>query len=1171
MVSPDSSPSARLSGSKIVSNYGYSIRRYLGNGDGTFQPGVDYLSGSTVDMIVGDFNGDGFPDVVVSDYESGPLDVALNDGHGGFPTRVTANPGGDTWAFAAGDFDGDGHVDIVAPHWRDNTVAILRGNGDGTFQDPISYTAGQSTSSSPTSAAVGDFDGDGYPDIAVTNNRTNQVAVLLDRPNAVRLQVTTPVNPVAGSAFTMTVAALDAGGTVASNFRGTVHLTATDPAASLPADYTFTAADRGVKTFTATLRTAGRQTLTATDTDARQIMGSTTFTVSPAAASSLVVAGFSSPVTAGQTGTVTVTARDPYGNTATGYRGSVHFSSTDPQASLPANYTFTSSDNGVHTFSATLKTAGSQSITATDLATTSLTATQAGIVVNPAAASQLQITAPATVAPRATFALIVRALDPYNNVATGYRRTLHFTVSDPRAMPLPDYTFTAADAGVHQFLTGLVTVGTQAIAVQDQVNRISGSANVTVVLAPIFDSAINLNAGARPRTVATGDFNGDGIQDLVVANESGNNITVILGLGDGTFLNGVNYPVGPAPTSVVAADFNGDGILDLAVADNGGNTVSLLLGNGDGTFQPARNLTVGSGPVSLAAADLNGDGLLDLAVANKNSNTVSVLLSNGDGTFQPAQNFPVDTSPWSVAVGDLNGDGLPDLVTANDALSVSLLLGRGDGTFRPAVNLAAGGASPRAVAVADVNGDGIPDLVTANYDSNTVSVYTGRGDGTFRTAVNYEVQSGPQSMLVADVNGDGFPDIVTADQGGAGVGVLVNRGDGTFQPTLYYRAGLTPLGIAVGDFNGDSAPDLAVANSGSINVSVLLNVAPAVSLTVTAPASRVADTPFSVTVTMQNAFGGPATGYRGTIHFASTDSAATLPADYTFTTADAGVHTFPVALHTLGNQTITVQDTATGAITGGATVAVISPALFYPAVNYPVGRGPASVAVGDVNGAGIPDLITVSAQDGNIGVLLGQGNGSFGSARFYPAGAGAGGVMLGDFNGDGRLDAVVSHGYSSPTVSVLFGNGDGSFRAPVDYPAGGYTSEIVVGDLNGDGMPEREIAADLESISIAKAAQLKPYWRVSMQALIKRAYEIKKIIKSRYGSLYVQLSRLGHRKEEPAALSPEEPTVVRDVIRMHQDHYGYDVQQLSYIARSFETHFRRLFFSEGGPRFRVVG
>src|SRR3989442_2442525 len=187
-----------------------------------------------------------------------------------------------------------------------------------------------------------------------------------------------------------------------------------------------------------------------------------------------------------------------------------------------------------------------------------------------------------------------------------------------------------------------------------------------------------------------------------------------------SFITHKDFVSGSNPVSVAVGDFNADGVQDLALTNYNccnlynyhpeNNTVSVLLGNGDGTFQPARTFAVGTNPTSVVAGDFNSDGKLDLAVANAGSNTISVLLGNGDGSFQTAQTFAVGITPWSVRMGDFNNDGKPDLAVANYGSStVSVLLGNGDGTF-PAAPLFGVGLNPRSIAVGDGNGDGRPDL-----------------------------------------------------------------------------------------------------------------------------------------------------------------------------------------------------------------------------------------------------------------------------------------------------------------------------------------------------------------------------------------------------------------------------------------------------------------------------
>jgi hypothetical protein len=206
--------------------------------------------------------------------------------------------------------------------------------------------------------------------------------------------VSAPSSTTAGAAFSITVTARGVNGQTAAGYLGTVHFTSSDPQAGLPADYTFTAADAGVHTFlsAATLKTAGPQSITVTDKATPSLTGSeSAIAVAPAAASRLVIS-VPSTVTAGTSFGITVTALDPFGNRATGYNGTVHFSRVKPiihgkmgklsgKAVLPANYQFTTADAGMHLFGNTvfLNTASAQNINVADTATASLTATQSGI------------------------------------------------------------------------------------------------------------------------------------------------------------------------------------------------------------------------------------------------------------------------------------------------------------------------------------------------------------------------------------------------------------------------------------------------------------------------------------------------------------------------------------------------------------------------------------------------------------------------------------------------------------------------------------------------------------------------------------------------------------------------------------------------------------------------
>ncbi|MCH7974028.1 MAG: T9SS type A sorting domain-containing protein [Bacteroidetes bacterium] len=179
----------------------------------------------------------------------------------------------------------------------------------------------------------------------------------------------------------------------------------------------------------------------------------------------------------------------------------------------------------------------------------------------------------------------------------------------------------------------------------------------------------------NPRSLAIGDFNGDLILDIAVANVFGNSLSILLGLGNGNFSTATNFSVGTSPASVAIGDFNGDGEFDVVMGHLFSNNVSILLGFGNGTFSVATNLVVGSRPQSVAIGDFNGDGNLDVAVGDIANRNISIILGAGDGTFSAATNFTVGLQPSSIAIGDFNVDSKLDLAVTNvSSHNVSILL-----------------------------------------------------------------------------------------------------------------------------------------------------------------------------------------------------------------------------------------------------------------------------------------------------------------------------------------------------------------------------------------------------------------------------------------------------------------------------------------------------------------
>jgi hypothetical protein len=304
-----------------------------------------------------------------------------------------------------------------------------------------------------------------------------------------------------------------------------------------------------------------------------------------------------------------------------------------------------------------------------------------------------------------------------------------------------------------------------------------------------------------------------------------------------------------------------------------------------------------------------------------------------------------------------------------------------------------------------------------------VSVLLGNGDGTFLAAVNYPEGTTPGSVLAADLNRDGKLDIVTANYGGNLLSVLLGKGDGTFQAAQNFALGY-PSAMAVGDFNRDGWPDLAVVNPSANTVSVLLNAAdwsgtPQASSFVVSgfPSPVTAGTPGSFTITAKTAVGATASNYSGKVHFTSPDPQAVLPADYTFTAADAGVHTFSGTLKTAGAQSITATDSST-AINGTETGIAVDPG---PLAGFTV----TSVSSTLVHSPGSV-LEAVQAQD------------SFGNA-------------ITSYSGPPSVTATISPTSSSsnfPMTVPISSSGLGLFLATI--PAtGSYTVSVAAGPYSG--------------------------------------------------------------------------------------------------------------------------
>jgi hypothetical protein len=563
-----------------------------------------------------------------------------------------------------------------------------------------------------------------------------------------------------------------------------------------------------------------------------------------------------------------------------------------------------------------------------------------------------------------------------------------------------------------------------------------------------FENRTDFAVGNTPYWILSADLNADGKTDLATANYNSNNISVLLGNGNGTFAAAVNYSAGTGARTAFAKDLNADGKLDLAVANTLSNNVSVLIGNGDGTFMAAVNYATGTEPHSVISADLNADGKPDLAVANNASNNVSILLGNGDGTFAPAIGYAAGTGARSVISADLNGDGKPDLATSNNnSNDISVLLGNGNGTFAAAVSYAAG-TGTHEIITSDFNNDGIHDLATANFGTNNASVFLGNGDGTFAAALNLAMSEGPRAIFSADFDNDGMQDLAVANATSNTISIRLGNGDGTFGAMIEYGAGGVPRAFAYSDFNNDGNKDFAFANAGSNNLSIMAGYGDGTfSSSFNYPAGT---TLYSVLSTDLNGDGKAdlvsAANGTNNIWVLLGNGNGTFGGATFFATGGEPRSVFASDLNNDGK-----TDLVTANFLGNVSVLLGNgDGAFAAAVNYAMGTGPQDAIASDFNGDGKKDLACANSTSNNVSIRLGNGDGTFAAATTIAVGSSPRYLVSSDLNNDGKMDLTVSNIVSS-NLSVLLGNGDGTFAAAVNYATGSNPRSVLSSDFNADG------------------------------------------------------------------------------------------------------------------------
>jgi FG-GAP-like repeat len=572
--------------------------------------------------------------------------------------------------------------------------------------------------------------------------------------------------------------------------------------------------------------------------------------------------------------------------------------------------------------------------------------------------------------------------------------------------------------------------------------------------------------GMLGSTFALADLNGDGKMDLVIAGvlnsspSSPSGIGICFGNGDGTFQPAVTYPdMDTATPYLVLGDFNGDGVLDVVTV--GSHGVWLFPGTGNGTFGTAIFTLVSHiGGTDVAAADFNKDGNLDLVVTTKTA--VAVLFGKGNGTFQPPVRLQTPAQPSWIALGDINSDGYTDVaLTMVSSNEVSVFLNNRAGGFSaPTPVYMPGGWH---IAIGDVNGDGIPDLV-----NSFVYIAQGNGNGTFGKPVRQMIQGsdfGPYNVVLADLRNNGHTDLVVMGAVGV-VSVLLNEGKGKYEDGFWTPVtGGAGCGVAA-DFNGDGAPDLAVNTLNGI--SILLGTGKA-----NAPFKPGATIPVAYPDCVAGGdFNGD--GIPDLLEPTSSPPGGSSPptvltylgnGDGTFTLKS----TLPIPITTLYT---TAGYLAAGDLNRDGKMDFVSTVNLLALGNgdgtfqTPVTLDPnilpstaltgfSSIAVQDLNGDGWPDIVATDYLHNYIYVLLNNQQGGFTQTVIQPTEYTAPlGIYFGRLIPGGAVDLIITLGYNGG-MAIYLGDGQGGFAfkeamASVDNTPG----PAVAADLNGDGITD---------------------------------------------------------------------------------------------------------------------
>ena len=1083
----------------------------------SFATKVDFVTGSTpIHVAIADVNGDGKPDLIASDFYASTISVLQNyTAHcinsSSFAAKVDFTTGTHPYCAAVADLDGDGSLDIVVANQGSSSVSVLRNAASGgsistsSLEAKVDFTTGNS----PYSVALADIDGDGKMEIITANNISNSVSVLQNTSSSGAItssSFSAAVDFTTGTApYSIALGDIDGDGKVdiavanassatVSVFRNTA-TSGTIASGSLAAKVDFATGASPRCVVIGDLNEDGKPDMVVANLTANTISvignnpiagitGTTTVCAGSATALANATTGgsWSSSNTAVAnvsgtgmlSGTTAGTATISY--TLIGGTATTTVTVTAPPSSITGASSVCA---GQVTAFSDATSGGTWSSGNATIATVSSTGSVSGIT-SGSTVITYEVSAACYVTADVTVLALPAAITGTTSLCNGSSSTL----SD--ATTGGEWSSSNTTVAVAGSATGIITsmsVGTTTITYTIPTGCFT-AASVAVLASPgaitgIANACVGANTtladtatGGSWTTVSTSVATITSGGTLYGAGAGVTVVSYTLSTGCAATITATISPV-PAPVTGTTSICAGS-TTTLADTSTGGTwssantsiaivgTTGVVSGISGGTATVSYSL--GAGCAATAVINVTGVTTVSSLSIYKGNPAASVTIT-GTNFNSTAGNNKVFFGATRATVSSASFTSLTVTVPVGSTyMPVSVdntgcsLVGYSQYPFLPGYNNSAyvagstsfsakvqftSGTNPYGVAIGDIDGDGKADMVAANVTDNTISVYRNTSTSgsittsSFAAKVDFAVGVSPYTVAIGDLDGDGKLDIAVANNTGNSISVLRNTASSgsittsSLAAKVDFATGVNPMHLAIGDLDKDGKPELVSANYYSGTVSVLHNTSSTGSITSASFATKVdfatASHPYSIAIGDLDGDGKP-----------------------------------EMAVSNQGANSVSIfRNTSTqGAITS---------ASFATKFDYSTASNPYSVAIGDIDGDGKPDLVTCNNVGNTISILRNVsttgtiGSGSFSTKVDFTCGTGPYSVALGDFDGDGKVDIAVANS-GATTISVFRNKATSgtinaaSLTAKVDFSSCAGTRYLAVGDLDGDGKADIAVA-----------------------------------------------------------------------------------------------------------------